>query len=132
MTWLLRAAGCYNLLVGTNLFFFVHENFKFLGLEKPHPVMYVQLAGMLIALFGVGYLLIARRPLENRMLLWLGLASKAGGCLLIFYHVTRGSLQMLYLPIVVFSDLVWMPPFFLIARRLDSRSPAYDRSDSNS
>ena len=75
-----RFAGCYNLLVGVNLTFFYHEMFKTLGLAKPSPTMYVQLVGLLVGLFGVGYLLVARRPIENRNLLWLGLWSKALGC----------------------------------------------------
>ncbi len=119
MRWLLRIAGVYNLLVGLNLLLFYHELFKFLGLAKPIPIMFVQLVGLLVGLFGVGYLLVARRPLENRNLLWLGLWSKALGCALSFYHVALGSLPPLYVPIVIFSDLVYLPPFYLIARRLD-------------
>jgi small multidrug resistance pump len=119
MRWLLRFAGCYNLLVGLGLLLLVHESFKLLGLEKPQPVMYVQLVGLLVGLFGVGYLLVAAQPLENRTLLWLGLSSKALGCGLSFYHVARGSLPPVYVPIVVFSDLIYLPFFFVIARRLD-------------
>jgi hypothetical protein len=124
MRWLLRFAGCYNLLVGLNLLLFYHELFKTLHLAKPTPVMFVQLVGLLVGLFGAGYLMVARRPLENRNLLWLGLWSKALGCGLSFYHVARGDLPLLYVPIVIFSDLVYLPPFYLIARRLDRLAAA--------
>jgi hypothetical protein len=119
MRWLLRFSGGYNLLVGLNLLFFYHELFKTLGLQKPSPVMFVQLVGLLVGLFGAGYLMVARRPLENRNLLWLGLWSKALGCGLSFYHVAIGNLPLLYVPIVIFSDLIYLPPFYIIARRLD-------------
>lgn len=49
----------------------------------------------------------------------LACGSKALGCALSFYHVALGSLPPLYVPIVIFSDLVYLPPFYLIARRLD-------------
>ena len=124
MRGLLRFAGCYNLLVGLNLLLFYHELFKTLGLAKPNPIMFVQLVGLLVGLFGVGYLMVARHPLENRNLLWLGLWSKALGCCLSFYHVAIGNLPTLYVPIVVFSDLVYLPPFYLIARRLDRLAAA--------
>ncbi len=124
MSWLLRFAGCYNLLVGLSLVLFYHELFKTLQLAKPSPVMFVQLVGLLVGLFGAGYLLVARAPLANRNLLWLGLWSKALGCCLSFYHVARGDLPPLYVPIVVLSDLVYLPPFFLIARRLDRLAAA--------
>ncbi len=39
--------------------------------------------------------------------------------MLSFYHVALGNLPPLYVPIVVFSDLVYLPPFYLIARRLN-------------
>ena len=60
MSWLLRFAGCYNLLVGLTLVLFYHELFKTLQLAKPSPVMFVQLVGLLVGLFGAGYLLVAR------------------------------------------------------------------------
>ena len=119
MRWLLWFAGCYNLVVGVNLVFFYHELFKTLGLAKPSPVMFVQLVGLLVALFGAGYLMVARRPLENRNQLRLGLWSKALGTGLSFYHVALGNLPALYLPIVIFSDLVYLPPFVVILHRLD-------------
>src|ERR1700733_15237560 len=92
MRWVLRGAAAWNVLVGLNMVFFYHEASKVLGMPRPTPIMPFQLAGLVIGLFGVGYWLVQRRPLENRDLLWLGFASKLLGTILSGYHVARGDL----------------------------------------
>ena len=105
-------------LAGINMLVFYHEASKVLGMEKPSPIMPFQLAGLVIGLFGVGYWLVQCRPLENRDLLWLGFWSKLLGPLLSIYHVLRGDLPWVFLPLVVVSDLVYLPLFYLIGKRL--------------
>ncbi len=107
------------MLVGLNMLFFYHEACQVLGMTKPTPIIFFQLAGLLIGLFGVGYWLVQRRPLENRDLLWLGLASKLLGTVLSGYHVARGNLPLTFVPIVIVGDVIWLPPFYLIGRRLN-------------
>ncbi len=82
MSYLLRFAGCYNLLVGFGLLVLYHEVFKTIGLPKPDLLMYVQLVGILVALFGVGYWMVALNPIENRNVLMLGFLSKLFGSIL--------------------------------------------------
>ena len=77
MTLLLRFAGVFNLLAGTGMVVFYHEGFKMLGVAKPALALPVQVMGILVGLFGVGYLLVAANPLENRNILLLGFWSKA-------------------------------------------------------
>ena len=115
---LLRFAGCYNLLVGVNLTVFYHEMFKALGLPKPALVMYVQLVGVLVALFGVGYLLVASNPLQNRNLLLLGFLSKLFGSIIGTYHIILGTMPPIFIVILFFSDIIYLPFFWLILRRV--------------
>ena len=77
MTVLLRFAGVFNLLAGTGMIVFYHEGFKMLGVQKPDLALPVQVMGILVGLFGVGYLLVAANPVENRNILMLGFLSKA-------------------------------------------------------
>lgn len=118
MTRLLRFAGCYNLLVGINLTVFYHELFKFFGLPKPSLIMYVQLVGILVALFGVGYLMVASRPLENRNLLLLGFLSKLLGSILGTGYVVLGKMPLVFFGVLIFSDIVYLPFFWIILRRV--------------
>ena len=54
-------------------------------------MLLVQLVGILVGLFGVGYLLVARNPVENRNVLLLGFWSKALGSLLGIGYVAAGQ-----------------------------------------
>jgi hypothetical protein len=121
MFYLLSFAGCYNLLVGLTLVVFYHEMFKTVDLfgPKPNLMLFVQLTGLLVGLFGVGYLLVARRPLENRNLLLLGLLSKALGSVLGVGYVVLGKLSLGFFVLLLFSDILYLPPFMVILRRLN-------------
>src|SRR6185295_4121942 len=79
MRRLLRFAGTYNIVAGLSMILLYHEGYKLLGLEKPAVVMQIQLVGILVALFGVGYHWVASAPVENRNILVLGFWSKALG-----------------------------------------------------
>ena len=69
MTVLLRFAGVFNLLAGAGMICLYHEGFRMLGVEKPQLALPVQVMGILVGLFGVGYLLVAANPVENRNIL---------------------------------------------------------------
>jgi small multidrug resistance pump len=120
MRYLLWFAGCYNLLVGLNLVVFYHEAFKTLKLfgEKPELMLFVQLVGVLVGLFGVGYIIVARNPVENRNVLLLGLLSKGLGSVLGIGYVALGKLPPEFLVLLFFSDIIYLPPFAVILRRL--------------
>jgi hypothetical protein len=118
MRWLLRFVGCYNLLAGFAMIVFYHEGFKMLGIDKPNLMLPLQLVGMLVALFGVGYLLVANNPLQNRNLLLLGFCSKALGSALGVGYVALGKLPVEFLILLFFADIMYLPPFVVILRRL--------------
>ncbi len=97
---------------------FYHEVFKTLRLPKPELMLFVQLSGILIGLFGVGYLLVAFNPLENRRLLLLGFLSKSLGSVLSIGHAIHGSVPWTFLILLFFSDIIYLPFFWIILRRL--------------
>jgi hypothetical protein len=115
---LLRFAGGYNLLVGVNLTVFYHEMFKTFGLPKPNLIMYVQLVGVLVALFGVGYLMAAANPLQNRNLLLLGFLSKFFGSIIGTGYVLLGKMPPVFMIVLLFSDIIYLPFFWIILRRI--------------
>jgi hypothetical protein len=118
MYWLLRFAGTYNVLAGLTMLIFYHECYHVIGVPKPVLVLPVQLVGMLVALFGVGYHLVANNPLQNRSLLLLGFWSKFLGSVLAVFTVMRGQLGFGFLVIVFFADMIYLPPFWVILRHL--------------
>ena len=121
MPWmrnLLRFAGCYNLLVALTLVVLYHEALKTLGLPKPELMLFVQLVGILVGLFGVGYLIVAHNPLENRNLLLIGFLSKALGSVLGLGYVVLHKVPISFLVLLTFSDIAYLPPFVVILQRL--------------
>lgn len=118
MYWLLRFAGTFNLLAGFSMVVFYHEGYKLLSVPKPALVMPLQLVGVLVALFGLGYHLVASNPVENRNVLTLGFLSKLLGSLLGLIYVAKGNLPAGFLAMLFFADIIYLPPFWIIMRRL--------------
>lgn len=126
MRLLLRFAGTFNLLAGTSMICLYHEGYKLLGVPKPELLLPVQVMGILVALFGVGYHLVASNPVENRNLLMLGFWSKALSSVLALWYVAAGRLPWGFALVVFFADVIYLPPFYVIMRRLYrlARGPA--------
>ncbi|HUT11073.1 MAG TPA: hypothetical protein VMY42_11295 [Thermoguttaceae bacterium] len=118
MRFVLRFAGTFNLLGGACMICFYHEGYKLLGVEKPELVLPVQVMGILVALFGVGYHMVAANPVENRNILVLGFLSKAISSVAALWYVADGQLVWWFAVVVFFSDVIYLPPFYVIMRRL--------------
>ena len=118
MHGLLKFAGVYNIVAGLSMMILYHEGFKALGLPKPEFNMPIQLVGVLVAIFGVGYLMVDRNPAENRNVLLLGLLSKFLGPMLAFFYVANGVLPVVMLVVLFFADIIYWVPFWLIYKRL--------------
>ncbi len=118
MRYLLRFAGTFNLLAGAAMIFLCHEGYRMLGIPKPALFLPVQVMGILVGLFGVGYHLVAANPVENRNLLMLGFWSKALSSLAALYYVFVGKLPWSFVPMLFFSDIIYLPFFYIIFMRL--------------
>jgi hypothetical protein len=118
MHYLLRFAGTFNLLAGLSMMSLYHEGFHLLGVPKPVLALPVQVMGILVFLFGVGYHLVANRPVENRDLLMLGFWSKALSSILSVWYVAVGKLPWWFVVVVFLADMIYLPLFYVILRRL--------------
>lgn len=121
MRLLLRFAGCFNLLAGACMIGFIHEGHKWLGVAKPELKLPVQVMGILVALFGVGYHLVASNPVENRNILVLGFWSKALASVVALAYVAgilTPQLPWWFAIVVFFADMIYLPPFYVIIRHL--------------
>jgi small multidrug resistance pump len=78
----------------------------------------VQLVGILVGLFGVGYWMVAWNPIENRNVLLLGFLSKLLGSVLGLGYLALGKMPLIFLPVLFFADIIYLPPFAMILRRL--------------
>lgn len=118
MKLVLRFAGWFNLTAGASMICLYHEGYELLGVPKPELILPVQVMGILVALFGVGYHLVASEPIESRNILLLGFLSKAISSVFALAYVVDGTLPWTFAVVVFFSDVIYLPPFYVIMRRL--------------
>ncbi|MBS0261963.1 MAG: hypothetical protein JSS02_08395 [Planctomycetes bacterium] len=120
MKFVLRFVAVFNVCAGLFMLIGYHETYKIIGMEKPAIQFPIQLVGILVGLFGVGYYLVARNPLENRNVLVLGFWSKFLGSCLGTLYVVQGKLPPQFVAVYFFADVIYLPPFYLIMRRLSA------------
>ena len=118
MRYVLWVAGAYNVLLGLNMVARPEAGFEPLGLPQPDLMLFVQLVGLMVGVFGIGYLMVVSRPLENRGVLLLGLIGKALVAVLGLAYVVLGKVPPVYLFVVLFSDVIYLAPFAIILRYL--------------
>ena len=104
-------AGIYNILWG--LFVSIDPNwlFRFACMELPnYPEIFVCL-GMVVGLYGVVYLEIARRPERGFLLALVGFAGKIFGPIGAIYYVYLGKWAFPALIMNLTNDFIWLIPF---------------------
>jgi len=118
MKFLLRIVAAFNIGAGLFMLIGYHETYQIIGMEKPSISFPIQLVGILVGLFGVGYYLVLKNPIENRAVLALGFWSKFLGSCLGTGYVLLGKLPPQFIVVYFFADVIYLPPFYLILRRL--------------
>ncbi|MCY2965010.1 MAG: hypothetical protein NT069_15475 [Planctomycetota bacterium] len=119
MKYLLRFAAGFNICAGLHMAIMYHETYKVIGMPKPEIQFPIQLVGLLVALYGVGYYLVARHPIRNRQMLLLGFLSKFLGSCLGTGYILLGKLPLRFALVFFFADVIYLPPFYLILKRLN-------------
>jgi hypothetical protein len=110
------AAGAYNLAWGALSAASPNWFFSFTGMEPiNHPEIYACL-GMVIGLYGVLYLEVARRPEHGFLLAAIGLVGKAAGPVGALVLVMQGQWPLKALWLNVGNDFIWLVPFVMYLR----------------
>lgn len=121
--WLI-AAGIYNLAWGAAVVLFPEAPFRLLDLPAPDYIMIWQCLGMVIGVYGVGYLAASRDPLRHWPIVLVGLLGKIFGPIGFLYYAARGDLPWAAGLTILTNDLIWWYPFtkILLRARRDSSS----------
>lgn len=128
----LVAAGIYNLVWGAMTVLYPMWLFNLTGIEPPnHPFIW-QCVGMIVGVYGIGYLAAAADPLRHWPIVLVGFLGKIFGPLGYAMGVARGEVPAAFGWTLPTNDLIWWIPFALIlvaARRhsLDAGASAVDR-----
>ena len=104
-------AGIYNILWGLWVSIDPNWLFRFAKMDLPnYPEIFV-CVGMIVGLYGVVYLEIARRPERGFMLALVGFAGKILGPIGIIYYIYLGKWTFAALIMNVTNDFIWLIPF---------------------
>ena len=115
--WLL-AAGLYNLLWGAAVILLPDEPLRLFGVE---PLVGTgraiwQCLGMVIGVYGIGYLAASLDPLRHWPIVLVGLLGKVFGPIGFAWCASRGEIDWRFGLTIPTNDLLWWIPFALILR----------------
>lgn len=122
MRWALYLAGLYNLAWGAAVVLFPTATFRIGGLYAPghegvDPRLYLHLwqcIGMVVGVYGIGYLAAGTDPARHWPVVLVGFLGKVFGPVGVAAGVLRGELPATILWTNLTNDFIWLVPFALI------------------
>jgi hypothetical protein len=117
MVWTLVLAGVYNLAWGAFVVLFPLVPFRWAGMPPPNYPAIWQCLGMVVGVYGVGYLIAAADPLRHWPIVLVGLLGKLLGPAGFLHAALTGALPWTAGLMLLTNDLIWWVPFGLILSR---------------
>lgn len=111
--WLL-AAGIYNLLWGEVMIAFPHLLFDITGIQRINYPEIWQCVGMIVGVYGIGYLIAARDSRTHWPIVLVGLLGKIFGPMGFVVALLRGTFPPLFGLTILTNDLIWWIPFVMM------------------
>lgn len=111
---MLIVAGMYNLVWGTIATLFPVETFRWLGMAPPNYPELWQCIGMIVGVYGIGYIVAARDPYRHWPIVLVGLAGKVLGPIGFLQSYAAGRLPLAFGLHNLTNDLIWWIPFTLV------------------
>ena len=111
------AAAVYNVAWGATVFAFPVPLSRLAGLDVATVIPLVQVIGMMVGVYAIGYYLLAREPLRYAGVIWIALAGKTLGPAGFVYYAIAGILPWKFGWTCVLNDIIWWPVFWSFALR---------------
>lgn len=111
--WLV-AAGVYNLLWGAATIAFPHFLFDVSGIDRLNYPEIWQCVGMIVGVYGIGYLIAAGDSRTHWPIVLVGLLGKVFGPIGFVVALARGTFPPLFGLTILTNDLIWWIPFAMI------------------
>lgn len=132
----LLAAGVYNIAWGALTVLAPAASLSWLGLNAQPPIaQFWQCIGMIVGVYGVGYLIASRDPYRHWPITLVGLIGKVFGPIGFVFSVVAGTLPVSVGWTIITNDLIWWFPFAAILwgaiRYHQSVNTAYDTPEAD-
>lgn len=117
MTVVLLAAGIYNIAFGIWAVCCPNLWFDWSGMARPKYPEIWQSVGMIVGVYGLGYLIAATNPFRHWPIIFVGFLGKIFGPIGFIKAIGTGALPWSSAWVSVSNDLIWWIPFALILWR---------------
>ena len=114
MTHCLVAAGIYNLVWGGLTVLWPGWLFTLTGMEQPLYPFIWQCVGMIVGVYGIGYLAAAPDPIRHWPIVLVGFLGKIFGPLGFVMGLLQGTVPAAFGVTLPTNDLIWWVPFAVI------------------
>ncbi len=111
MKFVLRSAGLYNLIWGVFVVVYPGLMFELFSMELPTYLPIWQCLGMVVGVYGIGYLIAANNPVRHWPIVLVGLIGKLLGPIGFLWAVWAGHLPQPMGWTIITNDLIWWLPF---------------------
>jgi len=111
---ILFAAGIYNILWGLWTIFFPQHIFQIANLETLNYPEIWQCVGMIVGVYGVGYLIASGNPYKHWPITLVGLLGKIFGPIGFLKSLIEERFPLEFGITILTNDLIWWLPFSLI------------------
>ncbi|MCK5214357.1 MAG: hypothetical protein KAR05_03275 [Candidatus Omnitrophica bacterium] len=108
-------AGLYDGILGLLFLAMPYKLFSLTNVPPPNHVGYIQFPALLLVIFGVMFLNIARNPIVNRDLIFYGILLKMSYSGVVLSHWLLGNMPIMWIAFAFF-DLVFLA-LFVVARQ---------------
>lgn len=109
-------AGLYDGILGLLFLAIPYQLFSMANVPPPNHVGYIQFPALLLGIFGIMFLNVARDPLANRNLIFYGILLKVSYSGVVLFHWMQGNMPMMWLSFAFF-DIIFLA-IFIIARKV--------------
>lgn len=114
MSGVLKFAGVYNILFGIWAVGWPGEWFRISGMAQPTYPFLWQCIGMIVGVYGIGYLAASVAPVKHWPIVLVGFLGKVFGPIGFAFAATKGDLPWSAGWMIVTNDLIWWIPFTII------------------
>lgn len=114
----LLLAGLYNFLWGGLAVLVPQKFLGFFGLEPARYPEFWQCIGMIVGVYGIGYLIAATNPVKHWPIVLVGFLGKTFGPLGFAWSLYQQVFPPSFFWNIIFNDLIWWVPFLIILMRV--------------
>lgn len=116
-SFILKAAGIYNILWGTLVILFPYFFFDLAHMERPNYPELWQCVGMIVGVYGIGYWIAANDPIRHYPIILVGFLGKILGPIGFVQALWSGKFTGIFGINIIFNDLIWWIPFYWILKK---------------